>query len=219
MRPIASSRERVAEVLREHGVDDEPTTDAIAELLPDGVDVAYRADYVSLPVLTTLMAEMGNRLDATINANLAEVRREAVEALREHRSETATEFSAVRESVRALSEKVNALAEKTSADNAALAEKMSAENAALSDRINALSEKVSAENSELRVNLMDALREQSEQNAAALREQSRQNSDEIRKMLEQAANDRVQLQWRVIGAVIGGCGIIATVVGVVLAVT
>lgn len=242
MRPMASTRERVAEALQTHGVTDESAVAAIVEALPPDADAAYRADYVSLPVLATLMAEMSNRLDATINAKIAE-------SSQQHQAETAAEFKAVRESIQALDLKLTAdmkgleqrvdaslqdHLKRITADMRALEqrvdaslqdhlERITADMRALEQRVEAALREQSERISEtLRVQSernAEALRVQSEQNAEALRQQNVRNAQELRDFMEQALDRQRAMQWRLIGAIIGGAGVIATVVGVVLGTT
>ena len=276
MRPMASTRERLAEVLQAHGVTDESAVAEIVDAVPP--DAAYRADYVSLPVLATLMAEMSNRLDATINAKLAEFRGEVAEAFQERQDETAAEFKAVRESIHALDLKLVETFQQHQAGTAAefktvhdiihaLDLKLTAEMKGLEQRVDAslreqnerISEALRVQNEQtakalrsqderisealrvqseqtaealrqqseqnaevLRVQSeqnAEALRQQSEQNAEGLREQNVRNAQELREFMENASDKQRAMQWRLIGAIIGGAGVIATVVGVVLGTT
>ena len=238
MRPMASKRDRVEELLQGQGVSDKSIIAEIVDAVPNDADLGYGADYISLQSLSLLISETSRRVDATIDASAAKVRREIAEAFQKHQSENASEFKTVNESI-------HALAAKTSSDMAALEQRMhdalqeqseqvAADIKASEQRVGAALREQSDRISEaLRIQseqnaealrrqseeVKEALRMQSEQNAEALRVQSERNSAEIRDMIKKASDNQATLQWRVIGAILGGAGIIATVVGVVLAAT
>lgn len=91
---MTTTRDRLEQALQDRGITGEAEIDAIISLLAQEPPPA-RMDYVSLPILATLLHETSNRLEATIDAKFTELRAEFAKELSTLRAESEDRFNKI----------------------------------------------------------------------------------------------------------------------------
>ena len=200
---MVSTRERLEQALQDRGITGEAEIDAIISLLTQEPPPT-RMDYVSLPILATLLHETSNRLEATIDAKFTELRAEFTKELSTLRSESEDRFN----KIEARLDKI----ENWSGTVNARFDKVDDRFDRVDDRFDKVDDRF--ERFEDRI---DNLAERIDQLVQAIAEMGERHERDMRNLAEQAADHRTTMLWRVVVLVSAVIAAGAAIAGAVIA--